>query len=128
MEITLQNNIHRPYTVLILFGANLVSYNIASALHGQSYQTIAFAPSNTRLIFKKSTKFHQIGMSKYHWNDDGYTEELPEFIKPYLSEKYKILTYLVNDEVINFWIKNQDQLLQYCDILTQYCPVKSRII
>ena len=107
----------RRNPILILFGSNAVSYNIISALNDSGFNTISLLPSNAPSLNLFTKKIFQIKKSKYRYQSDDYLNDLIEFIKKQSVEK-KILTFLTNDESIEFWIRNQTYLAPYCTIGT----------
>ena len=101
--------------ILILFGSNAVSYNIAAAFFDTSYKTLSLLPADTSKINKFSKKFSKIEISKYDSMSSQYLKELIEFLNRQSLNK-KILTFLTNDISIEFWIKYQAELSKYCTI------------
>ena len=103
------------YPVLILFGSNAVSYNAAAALYETDFYAVSLIPKNGNKLNKLSNKFNRFSISTYKWNSIGFVNDLIDFLKK-IDFKGKILTFLTNDQAIEFWIKNQQKLSQYCSI------------
>ena len=108
---------------MILFG-NISAYNIASILSTE-YKPICFTPLNTKSystpvskFFKYSKHFHKLKFSKYAIGENGFVEELIEFIKG-LESPAPIFTLMTNDTAIYFWLKNKRKLSDYITIGTK---------
>lgn len=107
-------------TVLILFGTNFVSYNIAAAIDRGLFNPITLLPSNTNKTFKYSDVYYRVLSSKHKWDSEKYLEDLVKTLSFFLkSSKVKTPILFSSDEALNFWIKNSNVLDRYCEVFNQ---------
>ena len=106
--------------VLILFGTNLVSYNIGAAIDKSRFFPIAFFPKNSLCFFSYSNIFSKTKKSYYNWGENGYTRGLISFLESvYVHSKKKIPVLFSTDEAIVFWLNNQKILEPYCEVFNK---------
>jgi len=102
-------------TILILFGANTISYNVAAALHTNT-KVITCLPNKFSKLLENSSKYDFAKVSKFSCDDERYVDDVIETVKNNSNTSRKTLTFLTNDQAIYFWIKNKNKLSQYCSL------------
>ncbi len=104
--------------VLILFGDNTVSYNIASIVDKNNFTPIGLLPSNVSKLNVGSINFKTLKVSKHHQDSSEYLKELIEYVKSFNS-KVRIPVLFANDQALDFWVKNKNELNEYIHFPTE---------
>ena len=108
---------HATHPVLILFGGNAVSYNVASALTGTDYRPICLLPKNVSKLLRRSNRIALSAVSRHTWETPHYVDDLVAFLSAHTEER-PILTLLTNDAAVSFWIRNRERLSRCCAVPT----------
>jgi len=99
--------------ILLLFGDNLVAYNIAAAIDKTRYEVFCFLPSGARSLISHSHFIHRSERSTFPVDHPGYMQELVEFVGSIQGDG-KVLTFLTSDQAISFWRENESLLQLHC--------------
>jgi predicted ATP-grasp superfamily ATP-dependent carboligase len=104
-------------SVFLLFGDNLVAYNIASSLYRGNlrHKLYSFPPKGRWKFFSKSRFFSSFKISQFYKADTRYLEELISFLKTSMSGGEKMKVVFTNDEGLDFWEKNKKKLAPYLE-------------
>jgi predicted ATP-grasp superfamily ATP-dependent carboligase len=102
-----------PLPVLVLFGDNAVSYNVAAALRGSEYRPMCLLPANVPKWLSFSNVYAVVETSRYKSQEKGYVDDLRLFLETHCGAG-PTLTFLCNDKSAYFWIRNRSRLEPFC--------------